>query len=164
MARIENTLDLTNESPTYPLVPTSLCNPEIVLPLRLFREWQGLLELPPSCMPEPWEYELDGAQGLIDLSWSQQAPQMQPDDVNRDPRYSQYPYQEADEYEEDEEDMEVDEWVPGKLVVPVWLLQPVPSTPTTIRKLPMLNPDRTKLRACPIVSTLTQMWPWRWEA
>ena len=39
---------------------------------------------------------------------------MQPDDIDRDPRYSQYPYQEADKYEEDEEDMEVDEQVPGK--------------------------------------------------
>ena len=39
---------------------------------------------------------------------------MQPDDIDRDPRYSQYPYQEADEYEEDEEDMEVDERAPGK--------------------------------------------------
>ena len=38
---------------------------------------------------------------------------MQPDDIDRDLRYSQYPYQEADEYEEDEEDMEVDEQVPG---------------------------------------------------
>ena len=41
-------------------------------------------------------------------------PQMQPDDIDRDPRYSQYPYQEANEYEEDEEDMEVDERAPGK--------------------------------------------------
>ena len=65
-------------------------------------------------MPEPREYELDGTRGLIDLSWSQRAPQMQPDDIDRDPRYSQYLYQEADEYEEDEEDMEVDERVPGK--------------------------------------------------
>ena len=39
---------------------------------------------------------------------------MQLDDIDRDPRYSQYPYQEADEYEEDEEDMEVDERAPGK--------------------------------------------------
>ena len=114
VARIENTLDLTDESPTYPLVPTSLCNPEITLPPRLFRERHGLPELPPSRMTEPWEYELDGAQGLIDLSWSQQAPQMQPDDIDRDPRYSQYLYQEGDEYKEDEEDMEVDERVPGK--------------------------------------------------
>ena len=54
VAWIENTLDLTDESPTYPLVPTSLRNPEIVLHLRLFWEQRGLPELPPSCMPEPW--------------------------------------------------------------------------------------------------------------
>ena len=65
-------------------------------------------------MPEPREYEFDGTLGLIDLSWSQRAPQIQPDDIDRDPRYSQYPYQEADEYEEDEEDMEVDERALGK--------------------------------------------------
>ena len=114
VARIENTLDLTDESPTYPLVPTSLHNQEIVLHPRLFWEQWGLLELRPCCMPEPREYELDGARGLIDLSWFQWAPQMQPNDIDRDPRYSQYPYQEADEYEEDEEDMEVDEQAPGK--------------------------------------------------
>ena len=107
VARIENTLDLTNESPTYPLVPTSFGNLEIVLHLRLFWEQWGLPELPACRMPEPWEYELDGTRGLINLSWSQQAPQMQPDDIDRDPRYSQYLYQEADEYKEDEEDMEV---------------------------------------------------------
>ena len=89
VAWIENTLDLTDESPTYLLVPTSLCNPEIVLHPRLFQEQRGLPELPPSHMPEPREYELDGARGLIDLSWSQWAPQMQPDDIDRDPRYSQ---------------------------------------------------------------------------
>ena len=113
VAQIEITLDLTNESPTYPLVPTSLCNPEIVLHLRLFQEQRGLLELPPSHMPEPREYELDGTRGLIDLLWSQRAPQMVTDDIDRDLRYSQYPYQEADDYEE-EEDMEVDEQAPGK--------------------------------------------------
>ena len=110
VAQIENTLDLTNESPTYPLVPTSLHNPEILLPLRMFWEQCGLPELPPSHMPGPREYEIDGAQGLIDLSWSQRTPQMQLDDIDRDPRYSQYPYQESDEYKEDEED----EWGAGK--------------------------------------------------
>ena len=114
VARIKNTLDLTDESPTYPLVPTSLCNLEIVLHPRLFWEQCSLPELPPSRMPEPREYELDGAQGLIDLSWSQRAPQMVMDDIDRDPRYSQYPYQEADDYEEEEEDMEVDERALGK--------------------------------------------------
>ena len=51
VAWIENTLDLTDESPTYPLVPTSLRNPEIVLHPRLFREQRGPPELPPSRMP-----------------------------------------------------------------------------------------------------------------
>ena len=71
VGQIENTLDLTDESPTYPLVPTSLHKLEIVLPPRLFREHRGLPELPPSCMVEPREYEIDSARGLIDLSWSQ---------------------------------------------------------------------------------------------
>ena len=114
VAWIENTLDLADESPTYPLVPTSLCNLDIVLHPRLFWERRGLPELPPCHIPECREYELDGARGLIDLSWSQQVPQIQPDDIDRDLRYSQYPYQEADEYEEDEEDMEVDERALGK--------------------------------------------------
>ena len=113
VARIENTLDLMDESPTYPLVPTSLHNPEIVLPPRLFWEQHGLPEPPPSHMGEPQEYELDGVWGLIDLSWSQRAPQVQPDNIDRDPKYSQYLYQE-DEYEDDEEDMEVDERALGK--------------------------------------------------
>ena len=38
VAPIENTLDLSDESPSYPMVPTSLHNPEIVLPPRLFWE------------------------------------------------------------------------------------------------------------------------------
>ena len=61
VAQIENTLDLTNESPSYPVVPTSLLNPDIVLPTRQYRAEHGLGELPPSCMPEPREYNLDGA-------------------------------------------------------------------------------------------------------
>ena len=114
MAQIKNTLDLSNESLSYLMVPTSLHNPEIVLPPILFQEQQGLPEPPPSHMPEPREFNVDGVRGLLDLSWSQQAPQVQLDDIDRDPRYSQYLYQEANEYEEDEEDTEVDEWTPGK--------------------------------------------------
>ena len=114
MARVENTLNLTDKSPTYPLVPTSLCNPEIVLRPRLFREHRNLSELPPCRMAEPWQYELDGTQGLIYLSWSQQVLQIQPDDIDRDLRYSQYPYQEDNEYKDDEEEMEIDERAPGK--------------------------------------------------
>ena len=65
-------------------------------------------------MAEPREYNVDGTRALLDLSWSQRAPQVQPDDIDKDLRYLQYPYQEVDEYEEDEEDMEVDEWALGK--------------------------------------------------
>ena len=38
VTRIENSLDLTEESPSYSIIPTSLVNPDIVLPHRLFRE------------------------------------------------------------------------------------------------------------------------------
>ena len=38
VARIENSLDLTEESPSYSVAPTSLVNPDIVLPPNLFRE------------------------------------------------------------------------------------------------------------------------------
>ena len=40
---------------------------------------------------------------------------MQPDDIDRDLRYSQYPYLEGDKYKEDEEDMEADEQALGKV-------------------------------------------------
>ena len=158
VAWIENTLDLTDESPTYPLVPTSLHNPEIVLHPRLFPEQCGLPELPPSCIPEPWEYELDGTRGLIDLLWSQWAPQLVTDDIDRDPRYSKYPYQEADDYKEEEEDVEVDERAPGKTGSARM------AAPTAVRKPPTLSPDKIRLRSHLVASTQTLTWPWRWGA
>ena len=48
VTRVENSLDLTEESPSYSVVPTSLVNPHIVLPHSLFRERQGLPEIPPG--------------------------------------------------------------------------------------------------------------------
>ena len=71
VAQIENSIDLTEESPSYSVIPTSLVNPDIILPHSLFRERRGLLEIPPGRNPEPREYEMDGAWGLIDLDWSQ---------------------------------------------------------------------------------------------
>ena len=116
-------------------------------------------------MPEPWEYELDGSWGLIDLSWSQQAPQMQSDDIDRDPRYSQYPYQEANEYEEDEEDMEVDEWVPGKTGS---ARMAAPTSTQCSYRCPEATyayprQDQTLGSPCSI-HTWTPTWPWRWGA
>ena len=48
VAQIENSLDLTEESPSYSVVLTSLVNPDIVLPHNLFQECQGLPEIPPG--------------------------------------------------------------------------------------------------------------------
>ena len=55
----------------------------------------------------------DGAQGLVDLSWEQQVPLIQPDDIDKNPLHNQYPYQEADNYDDKEEEMEIDDWMPG---------------------------------------------------
>ena len=114
VARIENILNLTEESPSYSIIPTSLVNPDIVLPHRLFQEHRGLPEISPGNNPEPREYEMDGAWGLVDLDWSQCTPIFHPDDIYHDPWFSQYPFQEGDDYEDDdEEDMEVESWPPG---------------------------------------------------
>ena len=114
VARIENSLNLTEESPWYSIIPTSLVNPDIVLSHRLFRECRGLPEIPSGRNPEPREYEMDGAWGLVDLDWSQRMPIFHPDDIDRDPRFSQYPFQEGDDYDDnDEEDMEVESRPPG---------------------------------------------------
>ena len=114
VARIENILDLMEESPSYSIIPTSLVNPDIVLPHNLFREHRGLPEIPPGRNPEPRGYEMDGAWGLVDLDWSQRMPIFHLDDIDRDPWFSQYPFQEGDDYEEDDEDMEVESWPPGR--------------------------------------------------
>ena len=114
VAQIENSLDLTEESPSYSIVPTSLVNLDIVLPHSLFRECRGLLKIPPGQNQEPREYEMDGARGLIDLDWSQHTPIFHPDDIDRDPRFTQYPFQEGDNlYDDDEEEMEVESWPSG---------------------------------------------------
>ena len=113
VARVENSLDLMEESPSYSVVPTSLVNPDIVLPHSLFRERRGLPEIPPGRNPEPREYEMDGVQGRIDLDWSQCTPIFHLDDIDHDPRFTQYPFQEGDDSDDDEEEMEVESWLSG---------------------------------------------------
>ena len=51
---------------------------------------------------------MDGARGLVDLDWSQRTPIFHPDDIDRDPRFNQYPYPEDNLDYEDEEEMETD--------------------------------------------------------
>ena len=108
VTRIEKSLDLMEESLLYSVVPTSLVNPDIVLPHSLFLECQGLPEIPPGRNAEPREYEMDGAWGLIDLDWSQHTPIFHPDDIDHDPRFTQYPFQEGDDLDDDDEEMEVE--------------------------------------------------------
>ena len=49
---------------------------------------------------------MDGAWGLIDLDWSQRMPIFHPDDIGCDPWFTQYPFQEGDDFDDDDEDME----------------------------------------------------------
>ena len=51
---------------------------------------------------------MDGARGLIDLDWSQRTPIFHPNDIDRDPKFSQYPFQEGEDLDDDEEEMEVE--------------------------------------------------------
>ena len=52
---------------------------------------------------------MDGARGLIDLDWSQRMPIFHLDDIDHDPQFTQYPFQEGDDlYDDEEEEMEVE--------------------------------------------------------
>ena len=97
----------------YPMVLTSLLNPEIVLPPKTFWEQQDLPEIPLGHMPQPQDYMFDGIQGLVDLSWEPWVPLMQQDDIDKNLLYNQYLYQEADDYDDEEEEMEIDDRMPG---------------------------------------------------
>ena len=110
VAWIENSLDLSHQGMVYPTVPTPLLNLEIVLPLRVFQERCGLPEVLPGHVPQPKDYMFDGA---ISVSWEQWVPPIQPDDIDKDLLYNQYPYQQVDEYDDDEEELEVDNRMPG---------------------------------------------------
>ena len=112
--RLENMLDLTLESPTYSMVPTSLVNPDIVIPHHEFRKRRGLPELPPGRRPEQREYSMDRARGLIDLDWSQRIPIFHPDDIDWEPRFNQYPYPDDDlDYDDDEMETDYQNAPPG---------------------------------------------------
>ena len=52
---------------------------------------------------------MDGARGLIDLDWSQCTPIFHLNDIKHDPRFTQYPFQEGDDLDDDDkEEMEVE--------------------------------------------------------
>ena len=52
---------------------------------------------------------MDGVWGLIDLDWSQHMPIFHLDNIDCDPWFTQYPFQEGDDLDDDdEEEMEVE--------------------------------------------------------
>ena len=85
VAWLEGLLVLSRQGMAYRMILTSLLNPEIVLHPKAFREREGMLEVPLGCIPPPWSYTFDGAQGLVDLSWDQWAPTIQQDEVDKNP-------------------------------------------------------------------------------
>ena len=163
VTRIENSLNLMEESPSYSVIPTSLVNPDIVLPHRLFRECWGLPEIPPGCGPKPREYQIDGTQGLMDLDWSQCTPIFHPDDIDSDPQFTQYPFQEGDDDDDnDEEDMEVESRPPGGAGDAS--MAPPTNTRRTYQCLPATYSYKSaQTGARPRAHILTQILQWRWE-
>ena len=163
VAQIENSLDLTEESPLYSVVPTSLVNPDIVLPHSLFQERQGLPEIPPGQNPEPREYEMDGAWGLIDLDWSQHMPMFHLDDIDRDPQFTQYPFQEGDNLDDDDkEEMEVESRPSGGAGDAS--MAPLSNTQRIYQRLPATYSfESAQNSGLTQEYTLTLTLPWRWE-
>ena len=153
VAQIKNTLDLLLQSMAYPIVPTSLLNPDIVLPPKTFQEQQELPEAPLGHMPLPWDFTFDGARGLIDLSWEQQVPMVQQDDIDKNPLHNQYLYQEVDDFDDEEEDIEIDDRMP------VQLLQLAPDVHTIVHQLAM-PPTLNSIWVLPRVSIQTRKQLW----
>ena len=79
---------------------------------------------------------MNGAWGLVDLDWSQRMPIFHPDDIDCDPQLSQYPFQEGDDYKDnDEENMEVESWPSGGASDAS--MAPLTNTRCTYQRLPM---------------------------
>ena len=80
---------------------------------------------------------MDGAWGLIDLDWSQWMPIFHLDDIDRDPPFTQYPFQEGDNLDDDEkEEMEVESWPSGRAGDAS--MAPPSNTRRTYQRLPVM--------------------------
>ena len=111
--RVQNSQDLDDLSARefsvpYNPIPCSLKNPDIILHPEEFAKRRNLPPPAPGRQKPARDYEVDGAVAMVDVSWSQRIPDLEEDDIDRDPRYNQYPYQEGDELDE-EEDMDTAE-------------------------------------------------------
>ena len=113
VGRIKDSLDLDRLSNRQFLVPfcqipCSLKNPDIILHPEDFAKRQNLPPPAPGRIQPAQDYEVDRAVGMVDVSWSQGIPGIVEDDINKDPRYNQYPYHKGDDLDY-EEDMDVEE-------------------------------------------------------
>ena len=61
---------------------------------------------------------MDRITSRVDISWEQNVPGIVKDDIDRDPQYNEYLYYEADDYDNVEMEMEVDEAMPALLDAP----------------------------------------------
>ena len=104
---------------------------------------------------------MDGAWGLVDLDWSQRTPNFHPDDIDRDPRFNQYPYHDEDLDFEDEEEMEMD----YQNAPPGGAGDTCGATPSSAgchcHRPPATYP-KVKLRDHPGVLTQTLIRQWKW--
>ena len=108
VGRIQNSQDLDDLSARefsvpYDPIPCSLKNPDIILHPEAFAERRNLPPPAPGRQKPARDYEMDGAVASVDVSWSQRIPDLEEDEIDRDPRYNQYPYQEGDELDEEED-------------------------------------------------------------
>ena len=113
VSRIKNTLDLDLLSSReflvpYNLIPCSIKNPDIILHPEEFAKRQAIPPPDPGRGRPARDYNVDGIVGLVDVSWTQRILSVVEDEIDKDPCYYQYPYQEGDE-DDGEEDMDVEE-------------------------------------------------------
>ena len=113
VAWIENTLDLdllSNRELPVPFnpIPCSINNLDILLHLEEFAKRRAIPPPAPGRGKPARDYNLDGIVGMVDVSWTQRIPGIVEDEIDKDPRYYQYLYQEGDE-DDGEEDIDVEE-------------------------------------------------------
>ena len=106
---------------------------------------------------------MDGARGLIDLDWSQHTPIFHVDNINRDPRFTQYPFQEGDDLDDDdEEEMEVKSQPSGGASDAS--MAPLSNTRRIYQSLPATYSFKSaQTPGSPGAHILTLTLPWRWE-
>ena len=105
---------------------------------------------------------MEGARGLIDLDWSQHTPIFHPDDIDRDPQFTQYPFQEGDNIDDNDEEMEF-ESRPSDGASDA-SMAPLTNTRHIYQCLPVTYSFESAQTLGSPQSTHTDTDTWRWEA